>query len=198
MKFLFVISEYIFVPFLGRPTDPCREMTMKSSLHKSSKSYRRHRDDDSVEQDSPRTKKVKRDGDEEGDYDDNEQMESENPSITFARCLTEEQKFHLKRKMENELADLMGDKTTDGASKVVDNMFKEFLAEKMALIEAEKRKSMATEDLSGDESESSREEGEEDDGEDDDIDAVSNIRDKLHLPIVEPHRMDRPFLVVNW
>ena len=47
--------------------------------------------------------------------------------------------------------------------------------------------------LSGDESESSREEGEEDDGEDDDVDAVSNVRDKLSLPIVEPHRMDHPF-----
>ena len=146
---------------------------MKSSSHKSLKSYRRHRDEDGVDdQDSPSTKKVKRD--EEGDYDENEQLESENPSITFARCLTEEQKFHLKRKMENELADLMGDKTTDGASKVVDNMFKEFLAEKMALIEAEKRKSMATEDLSADESESSREEGEDDD-EDNDIEAVSSV-----------------------
>ena len=144
---------------------------MKSSSLKSSKSYRRQRDDDGVEQDSPRTKKVKRDQDEEGDCDENEQLESENPSITFARCLTEEQKFHLKQKMENELADLMGDKTTDGASKVVDNMFKEFLAEKMALIEAEKRKSMVTEDLSGSESESSREEGEE-------VDEVSDVDDK--------------------
>ncbi len=62
------------------------------------------------------------------------------PVITFAKCLTHEQKSHLKQKMENELADLMGEKSTDGASRVVDDMFKEFLAEKMALIEAEKRK----------------------------------------------------------
>ncbi len=62
------------------------------------------------------------------------------PAITFAKCLTNEQKSHLKRKMENELADLMGEKSTDGASRIVDDMFKEFLAEKMALIEAEKRK----------------------------------------------------------
>ena len=145
--------------------------------HKS-KNHRRRRDS-SVEAESPRQKRIKLPDDEaQSDERDSEteQTVGDNTAITFASCLTDEQKFHLKKKMESELADLMGEKSTDGASRVVDDMFKEFLAEKMALIEAEKKKVgiVAGEDGSGEESESSREEGEDDE---DDVDAVSSSVD---------------------
>ncbi len=95
-------------------------------------------------QSKPGQKRSRMAGSESGETEAKYLKDSEKASsshvITFNAGLSDEQKLHLKKKMESELADLMGEKSAKGASKIVDDMFKEFLAEKMALIEQEKLK----------------------------------------------------------